>query len=212
MSYTGLPRGAPITAASVHELIASALAAAQAPPPLDVTASLSALVQNNTPNASSKASSAAILSKMSAKMPEASAFLKLLSHTPVAEAVGSAPVTIFAPSNAAMKLMPNDFNTTLAKASFAEHRDLFARQHMVIADSEASASSSAAGGAPGFPTANPAKSIMYESGSEATSSSSLAAALYNNSYEQVASANILETYTDHASGTTVHVMSSALLD
>jgi uncharacterized surface protein with fasciclin (FAS1) repeats len=196
---------APLTA----DIIASALAAAHAqsngPPPLDVTASLSALVSNNTPSAASKASSSAIISKMSAKMPNASAFLKLFSHTPASEAVGSAQVTIFAPSNEAMKGMPDELNEKLAQSKYAEHRNLFASQHLVVLDGEVSASANAHG----FATANPAKSITY---GEVSSSGELSASLYNNNYEEVAKANILETYQDHTTGTTIHVMSSALLD
>jgi len=195
-------------AANVHDLIASAIASmTRSAPQLDASAPLSSLLYSEpAPDVSASA-----LAGVST--PEVSAFMKLLDNTRAKAEIGrpGTRVTVFAPDNKAMAAMRGDMNTRLATKDMAEKRELFARQHLVVMDSQDQQSAAHHSGSVMFTTANPVKHLSYGL-TDPTASSRLAVTLHNAKFEPSASADIVKTITDHTTGTTLHVLSGALID
>jgi uncharacterized surface protein with fasciclin (FAS1) repeats len=207
-----------IPAQSVHEIVSAALAAAMkapepAGPSIDPSQSLTSLLEARSASKASsmkngKKNAATTFAGVSAKVPEVAAFMKLISNSAIGEAIASAPagtdVTIFAPSNAAMKALPNNLNAKFAETEMADYRELFASQHVVFKPVEQAASSQHGR----LRTAARDKDLMYRKGPDGK----LMASMKNTTSDMAASASILETYQNHQTGLTVHVMSDALMD
>jgi uncharacterized surface protein with fasciclin (FAS1) repeats len=208
-----------IPAQSVHEIVSAALAAAMkapepAGPSIDPSQSLTSLLEARSASRAStmkndKMAASKMFAGVSAKVPEVAAFMKLISNSAIGEAIASAPagtdVTIFAPSNAAMKALPNNLNAKFAETEMADYRELFASQHVVFKPVEQAASSR---NGVKLGTAARNKTLMYRKGTNGE----LMASMQNTTSDMAASASILETYQNHQTGLTVHVMSDALMD
>ena len=207
-----------IPAQSVHEIVSAALAAAMkapepAGPSIDPSQSLTSLLEARSASKASsvlngKKTATAVFAGVSAKVPEVAAFMKLISNSSIGEAIASAPagtdVTIFAPSNAAMKALPNNLNAKFAETEMADYRELFASQHVVFKPVEQAAS--AKDGL--LNTAARKKRIAYRN----APGGGLMVGMRTDKDDMAASASILETYQNHQTGLTVHVMSDALMD
>jgi uncharacterized surface protein with fasciclin (FAS1) repeats len=207
-----------IPAQSVHEIVSAALAAAMkapepAGPSIDPSQSLTSLLEARSASSAKsmqngKKNAATMFAGVSAKVPEVAAFMKLISNSAIGEAIASAPagtdVTIFAPSNAAMKALPNNLNAKFAETEMADYRELFASQHVVFKPVEQAASSR------NGQLQTAARGKMTKYGKNAAGD--LMASMQTKDRDMAASASILETYQNHQTGLTVHVMSDALMD
>jgi hypothetical protein len=142
--------------------------------------------------------------------------MKLLKATDAGASLGKdgSSVTLFAPDNKAMAAMPNKMNSVFAETKMAAHRNLFAQQHIapeVVEQISSAQSNYRKPVSPDdmvFASANPNKHIGFGRNADGV----MQATLYDNSLNPVASADISKTITDHSTGVTLHVMSSALLD